>query len=109
MTKSPTVETTAKERKLERRIDFLNEVVDRLQDAMGLVISVEANNKNKTSTKVVFEITLAPGIWEDSYKYVVLRDAMYAVIKHHIEVLLETGHNGIVEEIVVQKIKKEGF
>ncbi len=101
-------EPTAQERKLLRRIDFLNEVIDRLQDATGFVIANEVHHKDKPRTRVVFDIVLAPGVWEDAYKYVVLRDAMYAVIKHHIEVLLETGHNGFVEELTIKKTKK-GF
>lgn len=99
---------TAQERELQRKNDFLREVINRLQEAMGLIIQVEAHHKDKPGTKIVFEITLAPGVWEDAHNYVVIRDAIYATIKHHVETLLETTHNGHIEELIVKKTKK-GF
>ena len=93
---------------LTRRVDFLEEVIDRLQDALGILVEIEVHHKNTPGTRVVLEITLAPGVWEDAKNYPVLSEAINSTIKYKIYNLLKEGHNGWVEALVEKKNKPSG-
>ena len=100
--------STTLERQLLRRIDFLEEVIDRLQEALGLLVEIEVHHKGTPGTKVVFELELDPGVWEDAENYPVLSEAIYTTLKYKIYNLLKEGHNGWATGLVEKKTKTGG-
>jgi len=101
--------STALERQLTRRVDFLEEVIDRLQDALGVLVEIEVHHKTLRGTKVVFEIALNPGVWEDAKNYPVLSEAIITTVKYKISNLLKEGQkNGWVEAVVKRETKVGG-
>ena len=85
--------------KLARRIDFLEEVIDRLQEALGIVIQVEASYKNRPNIEVVFSLKLAPVVWEEAKRDIAIKETIYLIIKHKLQTLLKEGKNGGVKEM----------
>ena len=96
------------EQKLTRRIDFLEEVIDRLQDALGILVEMEVHHKTKLQTKVNFSITLGGGVWEDAKHHTEIRDALYKLIIYKTEKLLREGTNGWFTEMDLPTTKKRG-
>ena len=97
-------ELTAQERRLTRRVDFLEGVIDLLQKALGVQVEVEAHQKERPKTKINFSVTVGGGVWEDCKHYPEIREALYLLINYKVEKLLKDGSNGWFEEIDLSKI-----
>lgn len=98
---------TPLERKQRNRIIFLQQVIERLQEALGVEVDMEISPAStRYIKKLNFSIKLGNKLFDEAKHYQALRDAIMDLIKYKVEMFLigKEGQNGWIEDVDLSEV-----